>query len=693
MKLNVARPFLKRYRRRRSSSFKAFSSRHRPVSPALSRLDPERPRPTKRRRLCLRSSPGPRAAAAATTVPPVGTKIKLATHSTLQFDENDVEPPKTREMFRTILSHVWPEDNRIRRRVVGTIGLMLFAKGLNVVTPFVFKWIVDAATITNTNAGVLVPFSLVVGYGISRFSASAFREMQGAVFTRVTQNGVREMSDRTFAHLHNLDLKFHLDRKTGQVSRVIDRGSKAITFLLNTTLLTLGPTLLEVGVVCYILGAKYGPEFFTATVATIGCYTVFTTKFTQWRTQFRKNMNTYDNKAHSHAVDSLINYETVKYFSNEDLERTRYLDTLRKYQDAAERSQMTLSALNTGQNFIFSSGLAVLLTLGAQGVSSGALTVGDLVLMNSLLFQLSVPLNFIGSAYREFGQALIDFESMMTLLKLQPRVKDGTEAIQIPESGGEVEFRDVRFGYTADRQLLKGLSLKIPAGKSCAIVGASGCGKSSIIRLLFRFYDMDAGKILVDGKDISKVKQADLRRSVGVVPQDVILFNDTIKYNIGYGDTTAPDEAIYEASRQAKLHNFVSELPQGYDTPVGERGLKLSGGEKQRCAIARMVMKRPSIILCDEATSSLDSATESEILANLKEICKSRTTIFIAHRLSTVMDVDIIFVMEDGKIVEKGTHDELLETGGVYHALWELQSTCDHEDHKHGPRPSTKPAN
>lgn len=473
-----------------------------------------------------------------------------------------------------------------------------------------------------------------------------------------------------------MDMKFHLNRNTGALSRSLDRGTRSINFVMNSLTFNVFPTIFEIGLVCSILGANFGTPFVAITTATLGLYVAWTVTITQWRTQFRKEMIAMENRASSRVFDSLINYETVKYFNNDVFEAERYNETLKDFQQNAIKSQSSLSMLNFGQQAIFSAGIAGIMILAADRIVDGSMTVGDLVLVNGLLFQLSVPLNFVGSVYRELRQSFIDMETMVSLMRLQAGVQDKDNALPLQVEGGSIEFENVSFGYDPERQILEGMSFSVPAGSKVAIVGSSGCGKSTILRLLYRFYDVHSGTIRIDQQDLRDVSMDSVRQSIGVVPQDTTLFNETIYYNIAYGNTSASRDEVVQAAKLAKVHDAILGMPAGYDTHVGERGLKLSGGEKQRIAIARMILKNPRIIFCDEATSSLDSQTEAEILANLNEIRRGRTTIVIAHRLSTVVDADAILVLQGGKVVEMGTHASLMQANSRYRVLWERQTNA-----------------
>lgn len=501
--------------------------------------------------------------------------------------------------------------------------------------------------------------------------------MRTAIFSKVALRTIRSVSRKVFSHLHELDLQYHLSRETGGLNRVIDRGSRAINFILSSMVFNVFPTILEISMVSGILAYRFGASFAWITSLSVAAYIAFTLSITQWRTKFRKEMNKADNDASTRAIDSLINYETVKYFNNEVYETEKYDHFLKRYEDAALKTQRSLAILNFGQSAIFSIALSAAMVLCSNGIMNGVMTVGDLVMVNGLLFQLSLPLNFLGSVYRETIQSLVDMKSMFQLLEEKAQIGDAADAKSLNLSGGSIQFENVHFSYLTERKILDGISFIVPAGKSVAIVGTSGSGKSTILRLLFRFFDTHSGNIKIDGQDIREVTLESLRKSIGVVPQDTVLFNDTIFHNIRYGRLSASEEEVYNAARQAAIHDTIIKFPQKYATVVGERGLKLSGGEKQRVALARAFLKAPAILLCDEATSALDSTTESEILSALKSLAINRTAVFIAHRLTTAMQCDEIIVLENGKVVEQGPHEFLLSRPGRYAQLWSQQNTVD----------------
>ncbi|TWA82314.1 ATP-binding cassette subfamily B protein [Azospirillum brasilense] len=585
--------------------------------------------------------------------------------------------------LRSLVPYLWPHDSfETKLRVVVALVLLVGAKVANVWVPLFYKRAVDALSPGDAGALVTIPLGLIVAYGLARVMSLVFAELRDAVFANVAQRTIRKVALSVFQHLHALSLRFHLERQTGGLTRSLERGTRAIETLLRYALFSIVPTLVEITLVCVILWRMFDGWFALATFATVGSYIAYTFFVSEWRIQFRRAMNETDNKANTKAVDSLLNYETVKYFGNEGHKARRYDQALASYEQAAVKSQRSLSLLNIGQSAIISLGLAVVMGMAARGIVNGTMTLGDFVLVNTYLLQLYQPLNFFGVVYREIKQALIDVESMVTLLSVDREVADRPGAPPLAITGGELRFDGVEFGYDPRRPILKGVSFTVPAGRTVAIVGPSGAGKSTIGRLLFRFYDVSGGGILIDGQDIREVTQQSLRGAIGIVPQDTVLFNDTVYYNIAYGRPGASPAEVEQAARLAHIHNFIMALPDGYETTVGERGLKLSGGEKQRVAIARTILKNPAILLFDEATSALDTHTEREIQANLREVSRGRTTLVIAHRLSTVIDADEILVMEAGRVIERGRHMELLSRGGAYAALWARQ-----QESSQGPEP------
>ena len=569
--------------------------------------------------------------------------------------------------IRTLLPYLL----EFKGRVVLAMTMLILAKLANVAVPLVLKEIVDA--MNKPKAMLFVPVFLVVGYGLLRLFSTLFGELRDAVFAKVTQRAIRRVALKLFVHLHNLSLRFHLERQTGGVSRDIERGTKGISFLLNFMLFNILPTLLEIGLVAAILFSKYNPWFAVITFATLVVYIAFTLFVTEWRMVFRRTMNDMDSKANTRAIDSLLNYETVKYFGNENYEARRYDEHLASWETAAVRNQTSLATLNSGQSVIIAIGVTALMLLAADGVVKGTMTLGDLVLVNVFMLQLYMPLHFLGFVYREIKHSLADMEKMFRLLDEHREIEDAPDAVQLKVDQASVRFEQVSFSYEANRKILFDVGFDIPAGHTVAVVGASGAGKSTLSRLLFRFYDVNAGRILINGQDIRKVTQTSLRAAIGIVPQDTVLFNDNIYYNIAYGCPDATREKILQAARSAHIHDFIESLPYGYDTMVGERGLKLSGGEKQRVAIARAILKNPAILIFDEATSALDSKSEKAIQDELRSVARDRTTLVIAHRLSTIVDAQQILVMDKGRIVERGTHRELLAQQGVYAQMWALQ--------------------
>lgn len=590
---------------------------------------------------------------------------------------------------KKLLPYLWtPGRWDLRLRVIAAMTLLVLAKSIGVYVPFLFKDTVDVITpgvrVSAEQMAAIVPVALIIGYGIARVLTLLFGELRDAVFVKVGQHALRQIALNTFRHLHKLSLRFHMERKTGGLSRVIERGTRGIDFLLRFMLFNIMPTLLEIVLISSIFWVKFGFIYAAVTFTCLASYIYFTATITDWRLKFRREMNEQDTKANSKAVDSLLNFETVKYFTNEDYESSRYDAALEQYESAAVRSQLSLTLLNVGQGIIVSLGLVIVLWMAAQGVIDGRFTIGEFVLVNSLLIQIYMPLNFLGFVYREIKQSLTDMEKMFDVIATNPDVEDRADARKLAVNGGAVSFKDVCFEYNPDRRILHGISFDVPAGTTTAIVGASGAGKSTISRILFRFYDIVSGSVTIDGQDITSVTQRSLREQVGVVPQDTVLFNDSILYNIRYGRPEATDEEVKAAAGLAQIHDFVAKLPNGYETQVGERGLKLSGGEKQRVAIARTILKNPAILLLDEATSALDSETEQEIQSAFEKISEGRTTLVIAHRLSTVVKADEILVIDDGRIVERGTHDTLIALGGTYDAMWQLQREVSEVEEKLG---------
>ncbi|MDQ6683953.1 MAG: ABC transporter ATP-binding protein/permease [Pseudomonadota bacterium] len=580
--------------------------------------------------------------------------------------------------LRKLVPYVW----QWRWRVLLALSCLIAAKLANIGVPLLLKSLVDALSLSPSDPRglIVVPVALLVGYGALRVSITIFTELREFLFYPVAARIARRVSLEAFEHLLALSLRFHLERQTGGVSRDIERGSRSIQSLLNYTIYNILPTLVEITMVIVLLSAKFDGWFAAITFGALAIYIAFTISVTEWRTGFRRAMNEQDSKANTKALDALLNYETVKYFSNEPFEQARYDANLQHLETAAVKSQTSLSLLNLGQSLIIATAVTLLVWRATVGVVAGTLTLGDLVLVNALMIQLYVPLNFLGVIYREIKQSMIDMEKMFALLGQNREVADAPGAQALVVRGGAVRFTDVRFAYDREREILHGVSFDIPAGKTVAVVGPSGSGKSTLARLLFRFYDVDSGGIAIDGQDIRAVTQKSLREAIGIVPQDTVLFNDTVEYNIAYGRAGAGRAEVEGAARSAHIHAFIASTPKGYETMVGERGLKLSGGEKQRVAIARTLLKNPPILIFDEATSALDSANERAIQAELREVAKDRTALVIAHRLSTVVDAEQILVMHEGRIAERGRHAELLALGGRYAEMWRLQQSSRAED-------------
>ena len=585
-------------------------------------------------------------------------------------------PPASRSDWGTLaklLPYLW----QYRWRVGIALAFLIAAKMANVSVPVLLKYLIDALSIKpgDPTALLVVPAGLLLAYGALRLSTSLFTELRELIFAKATEGTARSISLQVFRHLHALSLRFHLERQTGGMTRDIERGTRAVHSLISYSLYSIVPTLIEVTMVLTLLAVKFDAWFAWITIAALVFYITFTITVTEWRTQFRKQMNELDSTAHSRAIDSLLNYETVKYFNNEDFEARRYDENLEKLRRAALKSQSTLSLLNTGQQLIIAAALIAMLWRATVGVVEGRMTLGDLVMVNAFMIQLYIPLNFLGVIYREIKQALTDLDKMFTLLERNREVDDVPGALALNVSAGHVRFEHVNFAYDPARPILQDVSFDIPPGKTVAIVGPSGAGKSTLARLLYRFYDINAGAITIDGQELRSVTQASLRGAIGIVPQDTVLFNDTVEYNIAYGRPGASRAEVESAAKAAHIHGFISATPLGYDTMVGERGLKLSGGEKQRVAIARTLLKNPPVLIFDEATSALDSANERAIQAELRAVSQGKTALVIAHRLSTVVDAHEIVVLEAGRVVERGAHAELLARGGRYAQMWRLQQS------------------
>ena len=581
-----------------------------------------------------------------------------------ELPENQAQDIKT---LKSLAPFLWD----YRGRVALALGSLLLSKVANVGIPLVLKQIVDALGKTDTR--LVLPLTLLLAYGALRLANSLFNELRDAIFSRVRHGAMRQVSTRVLEQLHRLSLRYHLERKTGGISRDLERGARSVSSLLNYMAFSILPTLVEVVLIAGILLRDYNPWFAVITFGSVVVYIYFTLQITEWRMKYRVTMNASDSRANTQAIDSLINYETVKYFGNEQHELARYNASLEEWEDAAVKSQTSMSALNVGQAGIIAVGVTLTMILASEGVVAGTLSIGDLVLINAFLLQLFIPLNFLGIVYSQLKHSIADMRAMFDVLELQPEIQDRTDAIALDVGNGDVRFDRVSFAYDPERPILHDVSFSVPAGHKVAVVGPSGAGKSTLARLLFRFYDVDSGRILINGQDVRAVTQQSLRAAIGIVPQDTVLFNDTLRYNIGYARPDADQVAIEAAARAANIHDFIVKLPKHYDTVVGERGLKLSGGEKQRVAIARAILKNPRVLVFDEATSSLDSHSEQVILESLGRAARDHTTLVIAHRLSTIVDADSIVVMEAGRIVEQGSHVKLLEHGGVYARLWELQ--------------------
>ncbi|SFC57065.1 ABCB family ABC transporter ATP-binding protein/permease [Tropicimonas isoalkanivorans] len=592
-----------------------------------------------------------------------------------------VERQRGLRVLRDVAPYLWPEgEPGVKLRVVGAMAVLVLAKLIAVTTPMLYKGAVDALagdTPDGTTMLALGAVGLTVAYGTVRLTNIGFQQLRDVIFARVAQGALRKLALRTFRHIHALSLRYHISRKTGALSRIMERGVKGVSFLLRFLLFSIGPLVLELVMVCGILVAVFDWRFLVVLVVTIVLYVWFTFAITEWRVRIRRQMNDQDNEANQRAIDSLLNYETVKYFGADRREAARYDEAMAGYETSALKTAYSLALINFGQGLVINVGLVAVMVMAARGVSSGDFTVGDFVMVNAYMIQIIMPLNFLGTVYREIRQSLVDMGQMFDLLEQPAEVVDKPDAPALTVTGGEVVFDDVHFSYESDRPILKGVSLTVPAGRSLAIVGPTGSGKSTIGRLLFRFYDVDGGSLLIDGQDVRDVTQHSLHEAIGVVPQDTVLFNDTIWYNIAYGRPEASREEVEDAARAAEIHDFIQTLPRGYDTMVGERGLKLSGGEKQRVGIARTILKNPPILLLDEATSALDTRTEQGIQASLRRMGRGRTVITIAHRLSTIVDADEIVVLEEGRVVERGSHAALLAQHGRYASMWATQRAED----------------
>lgn len=592
------------------------------------------------------------------------------------------------DTLRVLFPYIWPHNRPdLKMRIYIALFILVLAKLVTVLVPYSYKWLTDSLTgelgaPASIPEWLIVPMMLVIAYGVGRLMMVGFNELRNALFAKVGQHAVRSLANETFGHIHRLSLRFHLQRRTGGLSRIIERGTKGIEIIIRFLILTAVPTLLEFALMIAVVTYQFDWTYAGIVIAIVVAFIWFTKVASDWRIAIRRAMNEADTDSNTKSVDAMLNYETVKYFNNEAMEARRFDGAMAKYEKAATQTFTSLATLNFGQTFIFTVGLVVCMIMSAQAVQDGTQTLGDFVMINALLLQLWQPMNFLGFVYREIKQGLVDLETMFDLLRQNPEVTDNPDAVPLQVNGGAIRFEDVRFSYDSNRPILKGISFEVPAGKQVALVGPSGAGKSTISRLLYRFYDVSEGAITIDGQNLKEVTQSSLRQQIGMVPQDTVLFNDTIAYNIRYGRPSASEEEVREAARMAQIADFIEQLPDGFDTQVGERGLKLSGGEKQRVAIARTLLKAPPILILDEATSALDTQTEKEIQAALNVVSKDRTTLVIAHRLSTVIDADEIIVLKAGEIAERGTHDQLLAMNGLYTTMWNRQREASEAEKK-----------
>jgi len=592
------------------------------------------------------------------------------------------------DTLKVLFPYIWPHDRPdLKMRIYIALFILVLAKFVTVLVPYSYKWLTDSLTgelgaPASVPEWLIVPMMLVIAYGVGRLMMVGFNELRNALFAKVGQHAVRQLANETFRHIHRLSLRFHLQRRTGGLSRIIERGTKGIEIIIRFLILTAVPTILEFGLMIAVVTYQFDWTYAGIVIAIVVAFIWFTKVASDWRIAIRRAMNEADTDSNTKSVDAMLNYETVKYFNNEAMESRRFDGAMAKYEKAATQTFTSLATLNFGQTFIFTIGLVACMILSAQAVQAGTQTLGDFVMINALLLQLWQPMNFLGFVYREIKQGLVDLETMFDLLRQNPEITDSNDAVPLDVTGGAIRFDDVHFSYDPNRSILKGISFEVPAGKQVALVGPSGAGKSTISRLLYRFYDVSDGSITIDGQNLKDVTQASLRQQIGMVPQDTVLFNDTIAYNIRYGRISASEKEVREAARMAQIADFIEQLPEGFDTQVGERGLKLSGGEKQRVAIARTLLKAPPILILDEATSALDTQTEKEIQAALDVVSKDRTTLVIAHRLSTVIDADEIIVLKAGEIAERGTHNELLEMDGLYTTMWNRQREASEAEKK-----------
>ncbi|MEO0382471.1 MAG: ABC transporter ATP-binding protein/permease [Pseudomonadota bacterium] len=592
------------------------------------------------------------------------------------------------DTLKVLFPYIWPHNRPdLKMRIYLALFILVLAKFVTVLVPYSYKWLTDSLTgelgaPASIPEWLIVPMMLVIAYGVGRLMMVGFNELRNALFAKVGQHAVRQLANETFSHIHRLSLRFHLQRRTGGLSRIIERGTKGIEIIIRFLILTAVPTILEFGLMIAVVWYQFDWTYSAIVIAIVVAFIWFTKVASDWRIAIRRAMNEADTDSNTKSVDAMLNYETVKYFNNEAMESRRFDGAMAKYEKAATQTFTSLAWLNFGQTFLFTIGLVACMVLSAQAVQAGTQTLGDFVMINALLLQLWQPMNFLGFVYREIKQGLVDLETMFDLLRQNPEITDSTDAVPLDVTGGAIRFDNVHFSYDPNRSILKGISFEVPAGKQVALVGPSGAGKSTISRLLYRFYDVSEGSITIDGQNLKDVTQTSLRQQIGMVPQDTVLFNDTIAYNIRYGRIAASEDEVREAARMAQIADFIEQLPEGFDTQVGERGLKLSGGEKQRVAIARTLLKAPPILILDEATSALDTQTEKEIQAALDVVSKDRTTLVIAHRLSTVIDADEIIVLKAGEIAERGTHDELLAMNGLYTTMWNRQREASEAERK-----------